>query len=105
MPQVATEIPSAGSSVEERVSVATQWQLMWWRVRKHHLAMLSALTIVLFYLVVSGADFLAYQSPTESAAQRWTKPSRSKRLKRKWKSSPMNCASRKPRTSATRFWN
>ena len=32
----------AGASVaEERVSVASQWQLMWWRFRKHKLAMIE----------------------------------------------------------------
>src|SRR5688500_16980001 len=60
-----------GTSVaEERVSVATQWQLMWWRFRKHKLAMLSALVVGLFYLVVIFADFLAYADPFASEAQR-----------------------------------
>ena len=37
---------------EERISVATQWQLMWWRFRKHTLAMIAAAFIIIFYLVV-----------------------------------------------------
>ncbi len=58
------------SAAEERVSVASQWQLMWWRFRKHRLAMAGALLILFFYLVVLGADFLAYADPTTSEAQR-----------------------------------
>ena len=32
----------SGDLAEERVAVATQWQLMWWRFRKHKLAVASA---------------------------------------------------------------
>lgn len=57
------------SQAEERVAVATQWQLMWWRYRKHRLAMIGAVVLALFYLVVIGADFLAYADPEASDAQ------------------------------------
>jgi peptide/nickel transport system permease protein len=58
------------SEAEERVSVATQWQLVWWRFRKHKLALVSAALLILFYLVVLFADFLAYADPLASEAQR-----------------------------------
>ncbi|MFN8524812.1 MAG: ABC transporter permease [Chloroflexota bacterium] len=58
------------SAAEERVSVASQWQLMWWRFRKHKLAMAGALVVILFYAVVVFADFLAYADPEVSDAQR-----------------------------------
>ena len=58
------------SIAEERVSVATQWQLMWWRFRKHKLALVSAVVIILFYTVVVLADFLAYADPDYSESQR-----------------------------------
>ena len=57
-------------AVEERVFVATQWQLMWWRFRRHRLAMVGTVVVLLFYLAVLFADFLAYASPTASEAQR-----------------------------------
>jgi peptide/nickel transport system permease protein len=66
----AVEVPEVAVAAEERISVATQWQLMWWRFRKHRLAMTSALVIILFYLTVLGADFLAYADPVASEAQR-----------------------------------
>ena len=64
--------PEAASitEAEERVSVAPQWQLMWWRFRKHKLALVSTGLVVLFYLVVAFADFLAYADPSASEAQR-----------------------------------
>ena len=55
---------------EERISVASQWQLMWWRFRKHKVAMASAIVVGLFYVVVIFADFFAYASPDSSDAQR-----------------------------------
>jgi peptide/nickel transport system permease protein len=64
---VADEI---GSVAEQRVSVASQWQLMWWRFRKHKLAMIGAVVVILFYLSVIFADFLAYADPEVSDAQR-----------------------------------
>ena len=54
----------------DRVSVATQWQLMWWRFRKHKLALVSAAVLIVFYVVVLFADFLAYADPLASEAQR-----------------------------------
>jgi peptide/nickel transport system permease protein len=58
------------SEAEERVSVATQWQLVWWRFRKHRLAVVSAVVLIIFYAVVAFADFLAYADPLASEAQR-----------------------------------
>ncbi|MHB1417870.1 MAG: ABC transporter permease [Chloroflexota bacterium] len=60
----------ATSVAEERISVATQWQLMWWRFRKHRLAMLGTMIVVIFYMAVLGTDFLAYSDPNASEAQR-----------------------------------
>ena len=69
--QYRHEEPGAVTSVtEERISVATQWQLMWWRFQKHRLAMVSTVVVLLFYLVVVLADFLSYSNPLASEAQR-----------------------------------
>jgi len=71
-PAIRALVPDAPtvSEAEERVSVATQWELMWWRFRKHKLALLSAGVLILFYLSVLFADFLAYADPLASEAQR-----------------------------------
>jgi len=65
---------AATTVTEERIWVASQWQLIWWRFRKHRLAMAGGIVILLFYLVVIGADFLAYSDPTASDANRSLMP-------------------------------
>ena len=62
------------TSREQRIFVASQWQLMWWRFRKHKIAVASALVVAGFYMVVLGADFLAYADPDASEAQRSLMP-------------------------------
>jgi peptide/nickel transport system permease protein len=66
--------PDAAATKDQRVFVASQWQLMWWRFRKHKVAVVSAFVIAAFYLVVVGADFLAYADPNASEAQRSLMP-------------------------------
>jgi peptide/nickel transport system permease protein len=61
-------------AAEQRVFVASQWQLMWWRFRKHKVAVASGVVVIGFYLVVLGADFLAYADPNASEAQRSLMP-------------------------------
>jgi peptide/nickel transport system permease protein len=58
----------AGPISEERISVASQRQLIWWRFRKHQLATISAVVIILFYGVALGADFFATIDPEFSDA-------------------------------------
>ena len=60
----------AGGQAEQRIAVATQWQLMWWRFRKHKLALGGTVVLILFYVVSLFADFFAYADPNESDAQR-----------------------------------
>ena len=57
------------TQAEEQIAVATQWQLMWWRYRKHYLAMVGAIILILFYSAVVAADFLAYANPEATEAE------------------------------------
>jgi peptide/nickel transport system permease protein len=66
--------PAAEAGADQRIFVATQWQLMWWRFRKHKVAVASAIVVAGFYAVVLGADFLAYSDPDASEAQRSLMP-------------------------------
>ncbi len=66
---VITE-PLPTTVAEEKIAVATQWQLMWWRFRKHRLALMGSVVLILFYLMAASAQFLAYVDPSESEAQR-----------------------------------
>src|ERR1041384_8234675 len=65
---------------EERISVASQRQLIWWRFRKHKLAMAGAITVLLFYLVALFGDFLSTSDPLASEGQRSMMPPQSVRL-------------------------
>jgi peptide/nickel transport system permease protein len=47
---------------------------MWWRFRKHHLAMAAGIVVVCFYLVAMFADFLATTDPELSDARRSLMP-------------------------------
>ena len=58
------------NAVEDRIAVAPQWKLIWWRFRKHKLAVGGTIVLVLFYFVSAFADFFAYVDPSESDAQR-----------------------------------
>ena len=59
-----TEVILPGQEAHEdteeiKVEMASQWQLMWWKFRRHRLAMISAFVIFMFYLVALFADFVA----------------------------------------------
>ncbi|MCX6017447.1 MAG: ABC transporter permease [Chloroflexi bacterium] len=55
-------MPSTGPAAvekEDRTFYATQWQLIWWKFRKHKLAVVSSVLLVLLYLSAIVADFVA----------------------------------------------
>jgi peptide/nickel transport system permease protein len=66
--------PVEESQAEERVSVATQWQLMLWRFEKHKLAIAGVAVIICFYLAVLLGDFLASMDAENSDAYRALMP-------------------------------
>lgn len=39
--------------------IASQWKLMWWKFRKHHLAMVGGVVVIVFYIIAIFADFFA----------------------------------------------
>jgi peptide/nickel transport system permease protein len=60
----------ATTAAEEKVAVATQLQLTWWRFKKHKVALASGVIVILFYLVALFADFLATANPYATEAAR-----------------------------------
>src|SRR5689334_12065911 len=60
----------SATTAESRVAVATQRQLIWWRFRRHKLALVSAVIVALFYLVALFADTIAYTEPFDTQATR-----------------------------------
>ena len=59
--------PYATTAVEE-VLTASQHKLMWWRFKRHRLAMISVVVIFLFYLIAAFAEFMAINDPQDEHA-------------------------------------
>jgi peptide/nickel transport system permease protein len=52
-------------SAEERFYIATQWQLMWRKFKKHKLAMFGLVILVIFYMTAVFCEFIATMDPHE----------------------------------------
>ncbi|WP_200930719.1 ABC transporter permease [Bacillus sp. FJAT-28004] len=49
----------------EAFEVASQWQLMWWKFKKHKMAMFAAIVLILLYLTAIFCEFLSPKVPLE----------------------------------------
>ena len=85
-------VPGRDEVAEERISVASQRQLIWWRFRKHKVAVVATVVIIIFYLMVIFADFLATNDPADSEAFRGLMPIQPVYLFDGWKPSLHVCA-------------
>ncbi|MFM7344408.1 MAG: ABC transporter permease [Tagaea sp.] len=57
-----TEIqPDAAN--DKRLAVASQWQLVWWAFKRHHLAMVGLVVVVVLYLIAAVPGFFAVNDP------------------------------------------
>jgi peptide/nickel transport system permease protein len=54
---------------EEEIYVASYWKLMWWRFRKHKMAIISTVILGLFYLVAALCEFVAPYDPEQYFVQ------------------------------------
>ena len=52
-----------------RLTVASQRQLIWWRFKKHKVALVSGVVLILFYVVAGFADFFAPYDPHQIRGQ------------------------------------
>jgi peptide/nickel transport system permease protein len=69
---LAPSVPEARvapAAAEERVSLASNWTLVWWRFRKHRLAMASAVLLIGLYAVVLCPDFFSTEDPEATDAR------------------------------------
>ena len=81
-PDASPDAPSEGMAIpalEERgtsedVYIASQWQLMWWRLKRHKLAMGAGIVLIVMYVMVLGAEFLSTSDPFLSEARRGQMP-------------------------------
>ena len=61
--------PAAATAVSRADDVAGQWRLVWWRFRRHKLALAAAVVLGVIYLVALGAEFLSPFDPNETQAR------------------------------------
>ena len=50
---------ASASDIDDKYYYASQWKLMWWRFRRHRMALVSAGLLILLYLMAAFADFIA----------------------------------------------
>ncbi|MEF3302245.1 ABC transporter permease [Paenibacillus sp. GYB003] len=64
--KTAGSAPGDGSPAapNEAYEAASQWRLMWWKFRKHRLAMIAVPVLLLMYLAAIFCDFLTPTVPT-----------------------------------------
>ncbi len=62
-------LEEGGSDSNEKLYLASYWQLMWWRFLKHRMAVISAVIIILLYLIAIFAEFFAPYIPDNSFVQ------------------------------------
>lgn len=66
--QVDATVATTGAA-EERIAIASNGKLIWWRFRRHRLALLSAGLLICLYVVVLCPDFFATQDPQRTDAR------------------------------------
>jgi peptide/nickel transport system permease protein len=50
-------------NLEPQYEVASQWQLMWWKFKKHKLAMIAAVCLIFLYTLAAFCEFLSPNTP------------------------------------------
>jgi peptide/nickel transport system permease protein len=54
-----TPVPDQKDAERVKVEVASQWQLMWWKFKRHKMAMLGGVVVLMYYFVALFAEFFA----------------------------------------------
>jgi peptide/nickel transport system permease protein len=49
----------AQASTANELEVASQWKLMWWKFRRHKLAMVGGMVVIIYYIVAIFCEFFA----------------------------------------------
>ena len=66
--EMPDEIMEDAPLEEAQIAIATPRQLMWWKFRKHKLAVGSAIVLIIFYIVALFADFIGPYDPNKYAS-------------------------------------
>jgi peptide/nickel transport system permease protein len=72
---LAPATPGLPPEADAQIEVASQWQLMWWRFKQHKVALISAIVVLLIYVVALIPEFLApYPSDVVNARYLYAPP-------------------------------
>lgn len=63
VPILGRSAPEEVEATERRSAVASQWRLVWWRFRRHRLAVIGLVVVALLYLCAGFCEFLAPSTP------------------------------------------
>ena len=70
-------LPAPPTTDEERAYIASQWKLVWWRFRRHRIALLGGAVVIAFYVIALFPEFLAIHHPRlESVSKFYLPPQR-----------------------------
>src|SRR4029078_11606474 len=47
------------SEQQKRIHMASQWKLMWWKFKRHRLALVSGIFLAVLYAMIAISEFLA----------------------------------------------
>lgn len=61
----AAELQEVLDATEEKIFYASQWRLMWWKFRKHKVAMIAGVIIIFMYICAIFAPLIAPYGQTE----------------------------------------
>ena len=74
---IAVKDPSGPDQLQEQYFIASQWQLVWRKFRRHHLAVLGMSVLAVLYLVAVFAEFFApYDKLLRNTDLRFAPPQR-----------------------------
>lgn len=73
-PSETPEDHSSALREKEKIAIATPRQLMWWKFRKHRVAVFSGILLILFYLIAIFADFFSPYDPNQKGLQDRLRP-------------------------------
>ena len=63
------DIPAEDKELADAFDVAPNWKLVWWRFKKHKLAMVSGVILILIAMIALFPDFFSTQPPHKTSAR------------------------------------
>lgn len=70
----SSTLPPPGEAADENLYVASQWQLMWWKFKRHRLAMVAGVVVILLYVIALFVEPIAAYDPEQQDTRHAYKP-------------------------------